>query len=243
MPFSRYYNANKIINRVAVEVGLSTSVDAFSDPDQNFQQLGGLLNSAGEELAAIFDWEVQTLDFNIDVVAGDTGIYILPPDYGFMIDQTGWDLINNVPITGPLSDQQWAFLIGRDFVTNTIYPSFRLKNGALEMYPSPPPEGAKYTFQYKSKAWVFTGTAVQEEVETGSMVVLYKPILIIKMLKVKWLQAKGLDSSAAQLEFDNVLQSELGKDAGAPRLNAGQGAYGLRYLDGFYNTPDSGFGL
>jgi hypothetical protein len=67
--------------------------------------------------------------------------------------------------------------------------------------------------------------------------------MMIKMVKMKWLQAKGLDSSAAQLEFDTLLMTELGKDRGAPKLNAGQGAYGLRYLDGFYNTPDSNFGM
>ena len=76
----------------------------------------------------------------------------------------------------------------------------------------------------------------------GSNIVLYKPIMMIKFLKVKWQEAKGLDASASRLEFDNVLQSQLGKDTGAVRLNAGYGNYGPRYLDGFYSVPDSGYG-
>jgi hypothetical protein len=243
---ARYDNANKIINRVALEVGLTPVNDAFGDPDQNFQQLGGLLNSAGAELAALFDWEAQTKDFEIITTLGDTGYYELPTDYGAMIDQTGWDLINNVPVTGPLSEQQWSFLLGRNFVTNTIYPSFRLKGTGIEIYPFPPPEDSHYTFQYNTRSWVIgesdQGQPISDEILTGSDTVIYKPILIIKMLKMKWLQAKELDSSGAALEFDNILQGQLGKDKGAPRLNAGRGAYGLRYLDGFYNAPDSGYG-
>jgi hypothetical protein len=239
---SRFYNANKIMNRVALEVGLQPSNDAFSDPDQNFQQMGALLNSAGCELAALFGWEAQTKDFDITVAPGDTGLYLLPDDFGSLIDQTGWDKTNNFPIAGPLSEQQWSFLLGRDLVTSTIYPSFRLVRAQIEIYPFPPSEGSEYTFQYKTRSWVTDSAVGLDEIETGSNAVLYKPMLIIKMLKMKWLSAKGIDSSMAQLEFDNLLQSELGDNKGAPRLNAGRGSYGLRYLDNFYNSPDSGFG-
>jgi hypothetical protein len=241
---SRYFNANQIMNRVAVEVGIPASNDAFSDNDQSFLQMGALLNSCGQELSAIFDWEIQSLPFEVTVGPNDTtGIYLLPTDYGSMVDQSGWDLINNVPIRGPLSDQEWALLLGRNFLTNTIYPAFRINQGKLEIYPSPPPEGSRYSFQYEAIGWAFNGFGFSDEVTNGAELVAYNPIMFIKMLKYKWLSAKGMDSSMAQLEFDNLLQSQLGKDRGAPLLNAGHGGFGIRYLDNFYNSPDSGYGM
>jgi hypothetical protein len=241
---ARFDNANKIINRVAVEVGLTPSNDAFADPDQSFQQLSGLLNSAGQELAEIWGWALLKKSWNITVTATDVflGAISLPEDYGSLVDQTGWDKQNNVPIQGPMSSQQWAFIKERGIATNTIYPVFRLSRVSLDMYPFPV-EGAQFYFEYITRGWALNNSFVlSDEVTTGSDGVLYKPIMMIKFLKVKWLEAKGLDASAARLEFDNVLQSALGKDEGAPRLNAGYGSYGPRYLDGFYSVPDSGYG-
>jgi hypothetical protein len=241
---ARFFNANKILNRVAVEVGLTPSNDAFADPDQSFQQLGGLLNSAGQELSALWGWELLKKPWNITVTATDVQLNAipLPTDYASLVDQTGWDKQNNVPIQGPMSSQEWAFIKERGIATNTIYPVFRLARSNLEMYPMPV-EGAQFYFEYISRGWVLaTSFTLADEVTAGSEAVLYKPIMMIKFLKVKWLEAKGLDASAARLEFDNVLQSELGKDSGAPRLNAGYRSYGPRYLDGFYSVPDSGYG-
>jgi hypothetical protein len=240
---SRFFNANKIMNRVAVEVGLTQSNDAFADPDQSFQQMGGLLNSAGQEMAEIWGWELLRKTWTITTTQDDIdqGFFDFPDDYGSMIDQTAWDPLNNVPIAGPMSPQQWSFITQRGIATNTIYPVFMLAQDALQMYPFPTDVGRQYSFGYLARGWV-EGTGITDEVVAGSNIVLYKPIMMIKFLKVKWQEAKGLDASASRLEFDNVLQSELGKDTGAPKLHAGARGQGHQYLNGYTSVPDSFYG-
>jgi len=242
---ARFATANDIINRVAVEVGLPKSPDAVGDSDQSFVQLTGLLTSAGQELIEIAPWEAFSKTIEFTTTASDTGIYPLPDDWAYMTDQTGWDHTNNVPIGGPLSPQQWSYLLGRNLVSSTIYASFRLRREFLELFPSPPPAGLTVRFEYTSRDWVllFPSEITRDTVLAGTDVVLYSPILIVKFLKVKWLEAKGLDASAARLEFDTMLQSRMGKDKGAPRLNAGRGPQGIPYLNGFSSVPDSGYGF
>jgi hypothetical protein len=242
---ARQETANTIINRVALEVGLLPSNDPFADTDESFLQLRGLLDAAGQELVEYFPWQVLNQVFEFTTVAAtDTGTYTLPTDFSYMIDQTGWDQTNNVAIGGPLSPQDWSYLAGRDLVSQSIYASFRLNDNELDIYPQPPPDGLLIRFEYISRNWAEeqgTGTR-QDTTIQGSDLVLYEPILIVKFLKAKFLEAKGFDPSTARLEFENMFNSRTGKDTGAPILNAGRGGGGFPYLDPYRNTRDTGFG-
>ena len=88
------------------------------------------------------------------------------------------------------------------------------------------------------------GTAglYNDKVTTPSDVVLYEAFLFERLLKVRFLEARGFDSSAAAAQYVKVMESWTGKDKGAPILNAGRSRGGVPYLDGFRNTPDTGFG-
>jgi hypothetical protein len=80
-------------------------------------------------------------------------------------------------------------------------------------------------------------------VDVFADIVLFEPILFIKKLKLAWLQAKGFDTTKAQDEFDAALESWIGKDTSAPVLNvAGNGMFGLRFLDGVINVPETKYG-
>jgi hypothetical protein len=241
---ARVFTAKQVIDRAALEVGLEPLTDPISSTDQNFIQLTGLLNSAGQELVELWPWEVLVSDFEITTAAEDTGTYPLPADFSYMIDQTGWDRSNNVAIAGPLSAQDWTYLKGRDLVNQTIYASFRLFKGEFNIFPQPPPVDLEISFEYISRNWAASaGGLPQDSVALSSDFVLYEPILIIKYLKCKWLEAKGFDSSSARLEFDNMFLSRTGKDVGAEIVSAGRNRRGYPYLNPLYNTPDTGFGL
>jgi hypothetical protein len=177
---------------------------------------------------------------------GDTGSYDLPADYAYMTDQTGWQINTHWPLVGPLSPQDWALLKGRMITTATIASGFRLFQNKFELWPQPPVDGIVINMEYISRNW-----AVEQgdpnipvsEITTGSNIVLYEPILIKKFLKVKWLDAKGFDSSAARLDFDTIYQSRTGKDTGAQILSAGGGRGGIPLLNMWTNVPNTGFGL
>lgn len=242
---ARLYSANDIINRTALEVGLLTSDDPVADTDEAFIQLTGLLNSAGQEMVELHPWQILNQVFEFTTTDTDTGTYDLPDDFSYMIDQTGWDKTNRVAIGGPLSPQDWSYLDGRDLVSQSIYASFRLVDNKFDLYPQPPPVGLQVRFEYISRNWVQPqqSTDPTDIVENGSDVVLYEPILIIKFLKAKFLEAKGFDPTSARLEFENMFNSRTGKDTGAPILSASNTSRGFPLLHPVYNTPDTGFGL
>ena len=243
---ARLSSANNIINRVAVEIGLNKDPDPVSSQDEVFVQLKGLLDSAGQELVELNHWQIMDRQFSFTTQAGDTGIYDLPDDFSAMIDQTGWDRTNNLPIGGPLSSQDWAYLEGRDLVSQKIYASFKLEDNKLYLFPQPPPVGIDISFEYASRSWVAQATNTTNRfdiVQTGSDIVLYEPILIVKMLKVKMLEAKGFDASAARNEFELMFDSRTGRDTGASILSAGRNSRGFPYLTPYGNTGDTNFGV
>ena len=245
---ARYLSVDNIINRVALEVGLLTSPSPVTSTDEAFIQLVGLLNSSGQELCELNDWQILQKPFEINTDVGQDGTsgkYDLPDDFNYFIDQTGWDRKNDVPLAGPLSPQDWTYLEGRDLVSSTIYVSYRQVEGDIWMYPQPTPDDMQLTFEYISRNWLMEQgetTANRDTVGTGSDTCMLDPLLSIKFLKLKFLQAKGFDYSAAAMEFDTLLASRIGKSVGAPILSASRNRGGMPYLQTYGSTPDTNYG-
>jgi hypothetical protein len=171
----------------------------------------------------------------------------LPDDFSYMIDQTGWQQGapgSAFPLLGPASPQVWSYLVASQLYTVTIYAWFRIKEGKLNLWPQPPAVGIPISYEYISRAWVEAGDALgtyRDTVQIASDMVLYEPILIVKKLKVAFLQAKGFESTKAEDEYQRALDAWMGKDQAAPKLNMAGGFPGHRFLDG-YNVPQTGFG-
>ncbi len=95
--------ATQIINDVAAEVGITPISDPYNSNNQAFVQLRSLINSAGRELLRYHSWENMAREHTITTLGTDSGDYPLPDDFSHMIDQTGWERSQNVPLWGPLS--------------------------------------------------------------------------------------------------------------------------------------------
>ena len=238
--------ANDILNRVAAEVGIDQVADPYASSNQAFRQMKALLNIAGEELNRLYPWEEMNGEHQITTLDTDSGDYPLPADFLYMLNQTGWERSENVPLTGPLSGQAWQYLLGRDLVSTTIYASFRIKQGEFSIFPQPPPNGLDIHFEYQSRNWVSdstTGFATNKDrVTVGADIPMFDRTLLSRYLKVKFLEAKGFDSSKAQADLNQIFQLTNSQDKGAGVLSAGGGYRGFPYLDGYHNTPDTGYG-
>lgn len=236
---------------MAVAIGLNSVTDPFSSADPNFVQLCTLATECGQELVQNNAWQKLIATEEFTTAAGDTGVYELPDDFAYMIDQTGWQSGAPgaaYPLLGPASGQMWSYLVASQLYSVTIYAWFRVKEGYLNLWPQPPPEDIPIRYEYVSRGWALDASSIpaapvyiDKLTETGDTV-LFEPILFVKKLKLAWLQAKGFDSSKALDEFVVALDSWIGKDSPAPVLNlTGRNQFSYRFLNGT-NIPDTGYG-
>ena len=233
--------ANDIINTVAVEVGLNPSADPFADADDNFVQMRYLINSCIKQLVRMYDWEFLTKEHAIAVTSGGASEFALPTDFVRMIDQTGWERLNRNPIKS-MTSQEWQYLKGRDLVSETIHVKFRLQNGTFNIYPSPPTSDLSIAFEYVSNSAVETVGAVRiKQVSAGGDIPLFDGYLLERLLKVKFLQARGFDSTTAEVDLIEAYDQITAGDKSASILNMGNSGMGTPLLNA-YNTSDTNFG-
>jgi hypothetical protein len=115
----------------------------------------------------------------------------------------------------------------------------------LALWPQPPPLGIPIRYEYVSRAWVLAGDEADTYRDTSQIpsdVILYEPILIVKKLKLAWLNAKGFDSSKAEDEYQLALEAWKGKDKSAPILDLRGPRPYYRFLDSVVNIPETGYG-
>lgn len=242
----RYDTAANVINLAASECGLTAVADPYTSLDPAFIQLKNLLTQAGREMIALHDWQRLIKTHTITtVVPPDTGDYDLPADFGRMIDQTGWTPTNRLPLGGPLSPQDWTYLVNTNLASSTVYVSFRQAQGQFKVLPQPPPTGIVMNFEYISRYWVATAAAptvlAKDAPTAADDVILYEPILITKFLKLRFLEAKGFDTVAASKQFEVAFMQWTGNDISAPTLSMAR----LRvfpYLN-WRNVPETNYGL
>lgn len=236
--------AGDIINRVAIEVGLSKLADPYTSQDNNFVQLQELLNIAGEELLWMYDWSAMSQVAVINTNDDDSGVYPFPDNYQRLTNQTAWELNNRVPVR-VLSPQQWAMLEGRQFAKDTIYAKFRIQEGQFTIFPQPAPPNLLINYEYFSVNWVTDGddsNIYKAECTQATDIPFFPRLLISRYLKLKWLQAKGLEATGAQDDFNQIFDNITGGDKGAPVLSAGGGGFGTPLLNMHDNVGDTNYG-
>lgn len=243
---ARYITAEDIINRAAIECGLTPSTDVFASTDPAFVQLRNLITTCGQDLCESYEWEILRREHSITTVgATDTGEYALPTDFGRMINQTGWERTNRLPVTGPMTPQQWAYLKGRDLINSTIYISFRIMENTFNVFPDDPvPDALEIYFEYTSRNWVIPAAApstYEDTVQANGDTILFKPNMIVSYLRYKFLDAKGFDTQSAVGAFSKAYLQATGGNDGAPVLNAGRGLSGIPLLD-YRNIPITNYG-
>lgn len=234
------WTAGNIINTVAVEVGLDEASDPYASTDRNFVRLRTLLRSVGHELWLSRDWEALTKEASYTGDGAST-LFNLPADFGRMKDGSGWNRTNSQPLDGPLSSQQWQYLQAWTSISD-IEVMFRITQNRMQFYAAIPTGEVVY-HDYISRYWVASdGAASPDKMQptASSDLVMLEPLAVMRLLKVKWLEAIGEDSTAARQEFAIAYQGAAANEP-APVLHLGGPRIKGRFINGA-NVPDTGYG-
>ncbi len=229
----RTKTALEIINQAAGELGLLTTTSITASDTQTTQLLS-LLNAAGSELVMMYPWEQLTEEWALTTVNG-TDNYALPTDWAYFLDQTQWDQTNHWPLMGPKSAQEWQWLKGGLLSQG---PRLRFRVRANRFYVFPTEMGTlSLAMEYVRATWVNYGTDLyRDSVQADADVPVFDPWLLIKFLKLKFFEAKGLNTEAVKSDFLLTLTSTTGKDKGAPILSLAPRLRSI--LIGPYSVPD-----
>jgi len=248
---ARFQTIGDLINRATLALIGTRTTDPFASSDPVFIQMCALATECGQDLVQEAEWQQLEKEHNFVTTALDTGLYDLPADFSYMIDQTGWQRGAPgaaYPLLGPASAQWWSYLQASQYYTVTIYAWFQISAGKFQLWPQPPPVGIPIGYKYISRNWVLDGTApplaptYKDSVSISADTPLFEPILFLKKLKLAWLQAKGFDTTKAQDEYTIALDAWKGKDKSAPILSLnGPTGFNLRII-GALNVPETGFG-
>ena len=242
MPALLTATANDILNRVAAETGNEQVSDPWASTRQEFIQMRALLNIAGEELSQHYPWAFLVKEHTFTTTTATS--YDLPTDFLYIINQSGWDRSNDRPLYGPLSSQDWARITGQDLDESVWSVGFRISEGSFKMLPNPMTADLDIAYEYVSRNWVLdsdTGNTYKDSVTQGADTPQFDRTLLSRFVKVKFLEAKGFDSSKAQADLNQSFQLITARESGAPVLNVGRGGGGFTYL-GRHSVADTGFG-
>lgn len=235
-----------IVQNVAQLVSFPTPADPAGDTDPAVVQMVQAVNLAGIDLLSMNDWQELTKIHTMSIVAASPGInqqaYSLPEDFYEFVDQTQWNSTMQWPAIGPVSPQAWQELLIRQTLPTL---SFYWQVRGNEIYILSPPTSAQtLSFYYQSFAWVRDqddANLYKNRATKNGDVILLDSYLITLLARTKWLEMKGLDSSAAMRDFQVNYENRKGNEKGAAVLSMAQ-SFRYPYIDARYNAPDTGYG-
>jgi hypothetical protein len=245
-----------VIQQSMVEMGLPKPNEAVTSPDATVQQMVALLNRAGTDMVIGFPWEQLIKQWIITTEEG-VSEYAMPSDWNYFIDQTQWDRTNHWPLLGPKTAQEWQWLKG-GLLSSGPRLRYRVVSAKFEIWPVPSPSNtptgdsnitgvfAPWTLamEYVSTGWLKSADLANtffNEVTNDTDIVLLDPWVLSSYLKLKYWEAKGLDTAAYTKDFLGTWEARIGKNKGAPMLTLAPRARTM--LIGINNIPDGSWNV
>jgi hypothetical protein len=229
-----------VVRSAAAELGLAVPGRIIPNGDLIVQQLTALTQAAGDELATyrVWKWLLREHSFTTTAVA----LYPLPEDCSRLVDDSVWDRSSSGPLGGPLLTQEWQALQAGSMGGGPGL-QFRMLRDCVELRPQPVPLDLTVSFHYVGSWWIYPQPAVPTDVPAfkpnftdDSDYVVFGKRLIVNAVKLKYLQAKGFDTSAAAADYQNSLDQSIAHDTGGQTINLA-GGRGTTLL-GVWNIPE-----
>ena len=168
-------------------------------------------------------------------------LYSPPSDFDAQLDKTHWDKTKHWEMLGPSTPQQREWLRS-GFISTGPRIRYSYIGGFFMIWPQLGAEDS-LAYEYRSKNWILAtgGTAPTKQLFTADTdTTIYPDPLMRALIKLKYLEAKGMDTTAAKRYYDDQIGLAKAHDSGsltlsmAPRLSSV-----LLTQD---NIPDSGYG-
>lgn len=165
--------------------------------------------------------------------------YSIPSDYDRQINRTHWDKGRHWEMLGPVTPQQWEWLLS-GYISTGPRIRYRLFGGYVQLWPAPG-AGSVLGFEYVSNAWAADATGTAKSSFTADTdTCIFPDRLMVLGLKHRWYTVKGLGPVYEKAYMDE-LEMAKANDSGAQTLSMAPTVQGILLTSD--NLPDSGYGL
>lgn len=219
-------NLLQIINEFCRRTAMPETQLVFGSGDDQIMQLVGLANEIVEDLLRRWNWQQLRREavFNTKAEENQGLLTELAPGCSRILNDTLWDRDKRLPIYRE-NPQDWQFQQALNY--NSPFHRYRIMDGCLYLYPVPPADSV-FAFEYQSNAPI-----IDRSVPTR---ITYKPyftkdtdefllpeILLIKGLRWRWKEEKGLPYMEPFRSYEDAVAHEAGYDMTKPKLSLNGG--------------------
>ena len=235
-----------IVQNVAAMVSYPVPDDPAGSSDPAVVQMVQATNMAGIELLSMYDWQElvkrHALTIQADLPNVREQAFALPTDFYDWVDQTNWNATTQFPSLGPVSPQMWQQLLIRTTLP-TLSFYWQVRDNLLYVL-APPNSPQTMSFFYLSAGWVRDADdpdLYKNRMTKNGDTARLDPPMLTYLARAKWLEMKGLDSSAAMRDFFTMYQDRIAARKGAAVLSMARD-FRIPYIQPLTNTPDTGYG-
>jgi hypothetical protein len=231
-------NGSTTINNMSSTTGLTSTPTYFMVTGNGVPQ-DCFLTAAGG----------GTVTLNQAATASGTGVtltfsqvlFVPPADFHSQIDRTHWDKSKHWEMLGPSTPQQREWLRS-GYISTGPRIRYWYQGGLFMIWP---PLGVtdSLSYEYRSKWWILaTGaTSVSKQLFTADTdTTIWPDSLMRAMIRLKYLEAKGMDTTAAYEAFNMQRDMAIANDGGSPTLSMNPRPSSV--LIGWENIPDANYG-
>jgi hypothetical protein len=216
-----------VVQQFCQRTGLTSPPDVMGSTDDQVLQIKALLEEEGNDCALRGAWQCLEREAAHTTVATESqGLITTIADDGFrwIKNQTIWDRSRNLPICGPLNDQEWQAM--KALVPTGPRYLFRIRQDQLLVNPVPP-AGLAWYFEYQSQNWIVDsgGTIYKSTFTQNGDETCIPESLLLMGLRWRWKKEKGFDYAEDFRTYEMQLKDALGRDGGKPVVYADNTGY------------------
>lgn len=197
---------------------LPSPTTVMGSVDDQVLQLKSLLQQGLKEMADRGAWEELTNEATWTTVASETQgaiTTVAPNGFLYFLPDTFWDRTNKIPLTGPLTPQQWQQLKAM-IVTGPRY-SFRVRGGNFIVQPAPT-AGYTWAFEYISRNFLLNGVTYKNAFTDDADTILLPEQIVQADLLWRWKKEKGLSYAEDFNSAERLVNKALARSGGKNRL-------------------------
>jgi hypothetical protein len=207
-------NVLELVTQFCQQTGLPVPAAVIGTNEGHSVQMRALLNKVVMDLGQ-YTWQQSDRRVTWVSIAGeDQGALVdilgADGDYRSMIPNTLWDVTEQRPIYGPVSDSVWQYY--KAVVNPGPIYQYTIKRDHLLLSPNMPAGHTLSAAMYSNFVVIGVGGVYKEFITADDDTFIFPNIVALRGLTWNWKEAKGEDWEASQQLYLDAVANNLVKD-------------------------------